>query len=115
MDFDKNEHNCYYSFPFQLYKGKLENGTSVAVRSIAFIKKYSVQNLRVHLEFLSKLHHPNLVGLLGYCTESGGQDGPSANKVFLVYEYVPNGSYRAYLSGTKYIDLLSQDGSAPQS
>lgn len=82
----------------KLYKGKLENGTCVAIRSLAFTKKYSMQNLRVRLEFLSKLHHPNLVSLLGYCTESGGQDDSSANKVFLVYEYVPNGNFRAYLS-----------------
>ncbi|XP_062105491.1 probable inactive leucine-rich repeat receptor-like protein kinase At3g03770 isoform X2 [Humulus lupulus] len=82
----------------KLYKGKLENGTYVTVRSLVFSKKYSIQNLKGRLDFLSKLHHPNLVALLGYCTENGGQDDNSANKVFLVYEYVPNGSYRTYLS-----------------
>ncbi|PON95317.1 Tyrosine-protein kinase [Trema orientale] len=85
-------------FTGKLYKGNLENGTCVAIRSLAFTKKYSIQNLKGRLDFLSKLHHPNLVALLGYCTESGGQDDSSANKVFLVYEYVPNGNYRAYLS-----------------
>lgn len=83
----------------KLHSGKLENGTCVAVRSMVFTKKYSVQSLRAQLDFLSKLHHPNLVGLLGHCTESC--DGPStANKVYLVYEFVPNGSYRSYLSET---------------
>lgn len=103
--FTKNVHNHFYILFFQLYKGKLENGNCVAIRSLAFTKKYSMQNLRVRLEFLSKLHHPNLVSLLGYCTESGGQDDSTANKVFLVYEYVPNGNYRTYLSGTKSVDL----------
>ncbi|KAM6549627.1 hypothetical protein CsatB_021303 [Cannabis sativa] len=83
-----------------LYKGKLENGTYVTVRSLAFSKKYSIQNLKGRLDFLSKLHHPNLVALLGYCTENGGQDYNGVNKVFLVYEYVPNGNYRTYLSET---------------
>ncbi|PON61360.1 Tyrosine-protein kinase [Parasponia andersonii] len=85
-------------FTGKLYKGNLENGTCVAIRSLAFSKKYSIQNIKGRLDFLSKLHHPNLVALLGYCTESGGQDDSSANKVFLVYEYVPNGNYRTYLS-----------------
>lgn len=93
-------HYRFYLF-LQLHSGKLENGTCVAVRSMVFTKKYSVQSLRAQLDFLSKLHHPNLVGLLGHCTESC--DGPStANKVHLVYEFVPNGSYRSYLSGTRF-------------
>ncbi|KAL5581321.1 hypothetical protein UlMin_013763 [Ulmus minor] len=82
----------------KLYKGKLENGTYVAIRSMAFPKKYSIQNLRARLDSLSKLNHPNLVGLLGYCIESGGQEDSSANKAFLVYEYVPHGNYRTHLS-----------------
>ncbi|KAL5864463.1 hypothetical protein ACOSQ3_001977 [Xanthoceras sorbifolium] len=82
----------------KLYKGRLENGTYVAIRSLTLLKKYSSQNLKVRLDFLSKLHHPHLVALLGHCIEGGGQDDSSANKIFLVYEYVPNGNYRTHLS-----------------
>ncbi|XP_024933641.2 probable inactive leucine-rich repeat receptor-like protein kinase At3g03770 isoform X1 [Ziziphus jujuba] len=82
----------------QLYKGKLENGAYVAIRSLALTKKYSVQNLKVKLDWLSKLHHQHLVCFLGYCIMSGEQDDSSANKVLLVFEYVPNGDYRTYLS-----------------
>lgn len=84
---------------FQLYKGRLENGTYVAIRSLTLLKKYSIQNLKVRLDFFSKLHHPHLVGLLGHCIDDGVQDDSSANKVFLVYDYVPNGNYRMHLSG----------------
>lgn len=82
----------------KLYKGRLENGTYVAIRSLTFLKKYSIQNLKVRLDFLSKLQHPHLVSFLGHCIEGGSQDDSNANKVFLVYEYIPNGNYRAHLS-----------------
>ncbi|KAJ7974777.1 Tyrosine-protein kinase [Quillaja saponaria] len=82
----------------KLYKGRLENGVYVAIRSIPLRKKCSVQNLKVQLDLLSKFHHPHLVGLLGYCIYGGGQDDSSAYKVHLVYEYVPNGNYQAQLS-----------------
>ncbi|XP_022750484.1 probable inactive leucine-rich repeat receptor-like protein kinase At3g03770 [Durio zibethinus] len=82
----------------KLYKGRLENGTYVAIRSLTLLKKYSSQNLKVRLDFFSKLHHPHLVGLLGHCIDGGVQDDSSANKVFLVYDYMSNGNYRMHLS-----------------
>lgn len=85
-------------YSFQLYKGRLENGAYVAIRSIASLKKHSVQNLRVRLDLLSKLHHPHLVGLLGHCADGQGQD-ESSTRVFLIYEYVVNGNYRTHLTG----------------
>lgn len=79
----------------KIYKGKLVNGTNISVRSLTYLKKHSIQNLKFRLDLLSKLHHPHLVGLLGYCIDNSEQDDI---KVFLVYEYVPNGNYRAHLS-----------------
>ncbi|KAL6143151.1 hypothetical protein ACLB2K_053846 [Fragaria x ananassa] len=83
---------------FQIYKGKLENGTSVAIRSLAISKKCSTQNLKVQLDLLSKLHHPHLVVLLGHCIECSGQDDSGGNRLFLVYEYISGGNYRTDLS-----------------
>lgn len=83
----------------QLFKGKLENGSYVAIRSLALSKKCSIQNLRAKLDLLSKLQHPNLVSLLGHCIDGGGQEDPNSHKLHLVYEYVPNGNYRTHLSG----------------
>ncbi|KAH8519386.1 hypothetical protein H0E87_000972 [Populus deltoides] len=82
----------------KIYKGRLENGTCVAIRSLSLLKKHSIQNLKVRLDLLSKLHHPHLVGLLGHCVDSGMQNDSSSTKVFLVYEYLPNGNYRTHLS-----------------
>ncbi|XP_020232608.1 probable inactive leucine-rich repeat receptor-like protein kinase At3g03770 [Cajanus cajan] len=82
----------------KLYKGKLENGSYVAIRSLALSKKCSIQNLKAKLDLLSKLQHPNLVSLLGHCIEGGGLDDSNSHKLHLVYEYVPNGNYRTHLS-----------------
>ncbi|CAJ1947604.1 unnamed protein product [Sphenostylis stenocarpa] len=82
----------------KLYKGKLENGSYVAIRSLVLSKKCSIQNLRAKLDLLSKLQHPNLVSLLGHCVDGGGQDDSNSHKLHLVYEYVPNGNYHTHLS-----------------
>ncbi|TKY46406.1 inactive leucine-rich repeat receptor protein kinase [Spatholobus suberectus] len=82
----------------KLYKGKLENGSYVAIRSLALSKKCSIQNLKAKLDLLSKLQHPNLVSLLGHCIDGGGQDDSNSHKLHRVYEYVPNGNYRTHLS-----------------
>ncbi|KAK7380999.1 hypothetical protein VNO78_33521 [Psophocarpus tetragonolobus] len=82
----------------KLYKGKLENGSYVAIRSLTLTKKCSIQNLRAKLDLLSKLQHPNLVSLLGHCIDYGGQDDSNSHKLHLIYEYVPNGNYGTHLS-----------------
>ncbi|KAK1319047.1 putative inactive leucine-rich repeat receptor-like protein kinase [Acorus calamus] len=81
----------------KLYKGRLENGTDVAIRCLALYKRYSVRNLKLRLDMLSKLRHPHLVCLLGHCIE-GAPDGSSVDRVFLVYEYMPSGNLRLNLS-----------------
>uniref|UniRef100_A0ACD5X613 Uncharacterized protein n=1 Tax=Avena sativa TaxID=4498 RepID=A0ACD5X613_AVESA len=82
----------------KLYKGKLENGTVIAIRCLALHKRYSIRNLKLRLDLLAKLRHPNLVCLLGHCIDSA-VDESSVKRVFLVYEYVPNGTLSSYISG----------------
>ncbi|XP_022923622.1 probable inactive leucine-rich repeat receptor-like protein kinase At3g03770 [Cucurbita moschata] len=81
----------------KLYRGRLENGTQVAIRSLLISKKFSIRNLKLRLDMLGKLRHSNLVCLLGHCIDGDGQDF-SDIKVFLVSEYVSNGSFRTHLS-----------------
>ncbi|XP_023519776.1 probable inactive leucine-rich repeat receptor-like protein kinase At3g03770 [Cucurbita pepo subsp. pepo] len=81
----------------KLYRGRLENGTQVAIRSLLISKKFSIRNLKLRLDMLGKLRHSNLVCLLGHCIDGDGQDF-SDIKVFLVSEHVPNGSFRTHLS-----------------
>ena len=90
--------SCLFLYVLQLYRGRLENGTQVAIRSLLISKKFSIRNLKLRLDMLGKLRHPNLVCLLGHCIDGDGQDFNDI-KVFLVSEYVPNGSFRTHLSG----------------
>lgn len=87
--------------PFlQVYKGRLGNGTLVAIRYLALQRKYSIRNLKLQLDLLSKLSHPHLVGLLGHCIDGRVQGDSATDRLFLVYEFVPSGNFRSLLSGT---------------
>lgn len=86
----------------QLFKGRLENGNQVAIRCLPLSKKFSIRNLKLRLDLLSKLQHQHLVYLLGHCLGDGGRAAYNLNKVYLVYEYVPNGSFRDHLCGNSW-------------
>lgn len=46
---------------------------------------------KTEIELLSRVHHKNLVSLVGFCFDQGEQ--------MLVYEYIMNGSLKDSLSG----------------
>jgi serine/threonine protein kinase len=46
---------------------------------------------RTEIELLSRVHHKNVVSLVGFCFDQGEQ--------MLVYEYVPNGTLKESLTG----------------
>ena len=50
-----------------------------------------VEEFKNEIELLSRVHHRNLVGLIGFCFEEGEQ--------MLVYKYMPNGTLREALTG----------------
>ncbi|KAL3629105.1 hypothetical protein CASFOL_026327 [Castilleja foliolosa] len=81
----------------KVYKGRLENGTFVAIRCLSLHRKYSIRNLRLRLDLLSKLRHPHLVGHLGHCIH---EEDSTIHRLFLVQEFVPNGNFRSHLSET---------------
>ena len=47
---------------------------------------------KTEIELLSRVHHKNLVSLIGFCFDQSEQ--------MLVYEYIPNGTLKDSLSGT---------------
>lgn len=69
----------------------LTDGQQVAIKRAQHGSKQGGVEFKTEIELLSRVHHKNLVGLLGFCFEQGEQ--------MLVYEYMPNGSLRDSLSG----------------
>lgn len=49
------------------------------------------REFRVEVDILSRLNHPNLVSLIGYCADGKHR--------FLVYEYLQNGNLQDHLNG----------------
>lgn len=73
-----------------VYRGKLGDGTMVAVKRLKDINGTSGDSqFRMELEMISLAVHKNLLRLIGYCATSGER--------LLVYPYMPNGSVASKL------------------
>ncbi|KAK6797783.1 hypothetical protein RDI58_005485 [Solanum bulbocastanum] len=78
-----------------VYKGKLQSGRDVAVKMLNK-PKAGCQDFMNEVATIGRIHHINVVGLVGYCVEG--------TKRALVYDFMPNGSLDKYSS-------TSQEGS----
>ncbi|XP_042017601.1 probable LRR receptor-like serine/threonine-protein kinase At1g06840 [Salvia splendens] len=74
----------------KVHRGVLANGTIVAIKRAQEGSLQGEKEFLTEIELLSRLHHRNLVSLIGYCDEEGEQ--------MLVYEFMPNGTLRDHLS-----------------
>lgn len=81
----------------QMYRGHLKDGSYIAIRCLKTKRNNSTQNIMHHIELMSKLRHQHLVSTLGHCFECYLDDS-SVSKIFLVFEYVPNGTLRSWIS-----------------
>ncbi|KAE8699226.1 ubiquitin-conjugating enzyme E2 2-like [Hibiscus syriacus] len=81
-----------------MYRGRLKDGTFVAIRCLKMKKSHSTQSFMHHVELISKLRYRHLVSALGHCFECYLDDS-SVSRIFLIFEYVPNGSLRSWISG----------------
>jgi len=79
-----------------VYKGKLRSGLDVAVKMLNKSKD-SGEDFVNEVATIGRIHHVNVVGLIGYYVEG--------KKRGLIYEYMPNGSLDKY--------IFSKEGSAP--
>ncbi|KAI4377793.1 hypothetical protein MLD38_015370 [Melastoma candidum] len=75
----------------RVYSGILEDGTKVAVKVLKRDDQQGGREFLAEVEMLSRLHHRNLVKLIGICTEERLR--------CLVYELIPNGSVESHLHG----------------
>ncbi|KAL0925232.1 hypothetical protein M5K25_003550 [Dendrobium thyrsiflorum] len=75
----------------RVYQGTLEDGRMVAVKVLKRVDRQGEREFLAEVEMLSRLHHRNLVKLIGICTEE--------NVRCLVYELIPNGCVESHLHG----------------
>ncbi|KAJ6318881.1 hypothetical protein OIU76_014273 [Salix suchowensis] len=86
-----------------VYYGQMKDGKEVAVKIMADSSTHLTQQFVTEVALLSRIHHRNLVPLLGYCEEE--------NQRILVYEYMHNGTLRDHIHGPasqKRLDWLAR-------
>nr|XP_016446266.1 PREDICTED: rust resistance kinase Lr10-like isoform X2 [Nicotiana tabacum] len=81
-----------------VYKGKLQSGPNVAVK-ILTKPKADGQDFINEVATIGRIHHVNVVQLIGYCAER--------SKRALVYDFMPNGSLDKYITSREGGTLLS--------
>ncbi|BAT13406.1 leucine-rich repeat receptor protein kinase HPCA1 [Oryza sativa Japonica Group] len=81
----------------KVYRGVLPNGHLIAVKRSEQGSLQGNLEFRTEIELLSRVHHKNLVSLVGFCFDQGEQ--------MLVYEYVPNGTLKDSLTGKSGVRL----------
>lgn len=81
-----------------VYGGVLDDGREVAVKVLKRDDQQGSREFLAEVEMLGRLHHRNLVKLIGICPEDHCR--------CLVYELVPNGSVESHLHG-EYLLIYS--------
>ncbi|ONK69391.1 uncharacterized protein A4U43_C05F22370 [Asparagus officinalis] len=74
-----------------VYKAIMPTSAVVAVKVLANNSKQGEKEFQTEVLLLSRLHHRNLVNLVGYCVDKGQH--------MLIYEFMSNGSLASLLYG----------------
>ncbi|MED6192654.1 hypothetical protein PIB30_011989 [Stylosanthes scabra] len=86
-----------------VYYGRMKDGKEVAVKTMTDSSSHGNHQFVNEVALLSRIHHRNLVPLIGYCEEE--------YQHILVYEYMHNGTLRDHLhepSKQKKLDWLAR-------
>ena len=79
-----------------VHKGVLTEGKTVAIKQLRFDSKQGEKEFMAEVEIISRVHHRNLVPLVGYCI--------SEKHKILVYEFVRNCTLHLHLHGKSVSD-----------
>lgn len=74
-----------------VYKARLDDSLCVAVKRLEGGSQDAVKEFQTEVDLLSKIQHPNIITLLGYCVHDETK--------LLVYELMHNGSLETQLHG----------------
>ncbi|XP_071736646.1 calcium/calmodulin-regulated receptor-like kinase 1 [Rutidosis leptorrhynchoides] len=83
-----------------VYKAQMTAGEAVAVKVLATDSKQGEKEFQTEVMLLGRLHHRNLVNLVGYCAEKGQH--------MLIYVYMNKGSLASHLYSENH-EILSWD------
>ncbi|KAG6492348.1 hypothetical protein ZIOFF_047305 [Zingiber officinale] len=81
----------------QMYRGKLKEGTLVAIRCLKLKKAQNPQIFDRHIELISKFRHHHLVSALGHGFEYYPNEF-SVSRFFLVFKFVSSRTLRSNVS-----------------
>ncbi|KAJ6319229.1 hypothetical protein OIU78_014787 [Salix suchowensis] len=84
----------------RVFSGSMEDGAEVAVKLLMRDNQNGDREFIAEVEMLSRLHHRNLVKLIGICIEGRAR--------CLVYELVRNGSVESHLHGSYDFDDMAK-------
>ncbi|KAL0681675.1 hypothetical protein Bca4012_048522 [Brassica carinata] len=73
--------------------GTLNGSEQVAVKILSQSSSQGYKHFKAEIDLLLRVHHTNLVSLVGYCDEG--------DHLALIYEFMPNGDLRQHLSGKR--------------
>ncbi|CAH8255335.1 unnamed protein product [Arabidopsis lyrata] len=76
-----------------VYHGFVNGTEQVAVKILSHSSSQGYKQFKAEVELLLRVHHKNLVGLVGYCDEG--------ENMALIYEYMANGDLKEHMSGTR--------------
>ena len=94
-----NASNCIGNGGFgATYKAEISPGILVAVKRLAIGRFQGVQQFNAEIKTLARLHHPNLVTLIGYHA--------CETEMFLIYNYLPGGNLEKFIQerSTRAVD-----------
>lgn len=85
-----NASNCIGNGGFgATYKAEISPGVLVAIKRLSVGRFQGVQQFDAEIKTLGRLHHPNLVTLIGYHA--------SETEMFLIYNYLPGGNLEKFI------------------
>ncbi|XP_010500770.1 PREDICTED: probable LRR receptor-like serine/threonine-protein kinase At1g51810 [Camelina sativa] len=76
-----------------VYYGSVNDTEEVAIKMLSHSSSQGYKQFKAEVELLLRVHHKNLVGLVGYCDEG--------ENLALIYEYMANGDLDEHMSGKR--------------